>query len=157
MTIQPAAEETFRDTLGIVSTEGKRKWIYPKKPSGSYYRLRTVLSTCLLAFLFGMPLVTVHGHPFMLFNIIERKFILFGSVFGPHDFYLLVLAMITLIVFVILFTVVFGRLFCGWVCPQTVFLEMGFRRVESGPLVRSSYHAAEGFQPAREVRPGLDP
>jgi cytochrome c oxidase accessory protein FixG len=130
MTIQPAAEETFRDTLGIVSTEGKRKWIYPKKPSGSYYRLRTVLSTCLLAFLFGMPLVTVHGHPFMLFNIIERKFILFGSVFGPHDFYLLVLAMITLIVFVILFTVVFGRLFCGWVCPQTVFLEMVFRRID---------------------------
>ncbi len=130
MTVQPAGAETFRDKLGIVSTEGKRKWIYPKKPSGPYYRMRTLLSAFLLAFLFGMPLVTVHGHPFMLFNIIERKFILFGSIFGPHDFYLLVLAMITLIVFIILFTVVFGRLFCGWVCPQTVFLEMVFRRID---------------------------
>jgi len=130
MTVQPAVEETFRDKLGIVSTEGKRTWVYPKKPSGFYYRMRTVLSAGLFAFLFGMPLMTVHGHPFMLFNIIDRKFILFGTAFGPHDFYLLVLTMITLIVFVILFTVVFGRLFCGWVCPQTVFMEMVFRRID---------------------------
>lgn len=126
----PAPEETFRDTLGIVSSEGKRKWIYPKQPSGFYYRARTVLSVLLLAFLFGTPFVTVNGHPFMLFNVLERKFILFGTAFGPHDFYLFVLLMITVIVFIILFTVVFGRLFCGWVCPQTVFMEMVFRRID---------------------------
>jgi cytochrome c oxidase accessory protein FixG len=122
--------DTYRDRLGIVSSEGKRKWIYPRKPSGLYYRLRTVLSVLLLGFLFGMPFVSVHGHPFMLFNIPERRFILFGTAFGPHDFYLFVLMMITLIVFIILFTVVFGRLFCGWVCPQTVFMEMVFRRID---------------------------
>jgi len=126
----PVPEQTYRDTLGIVSSEGKRKWVYPKQPSGVYYRARTILSVLLLAFLFGTPFLTVNGHPLMLFNVLERKFILFGTAFGPHDFYLFVLLMITVIVFIILFTVVFGRLFCGWVCPQTVFMEMVFRRID---------------------------
>ncbi len=121
---------TFRDSVSIVSREGKRNWIYAKKPSGVYYRLRTICSAVLLLLLFGTPFIKINGHPFMLFNIVERKFILFGQAFGPHDFTLLGLAVITIIVFVILFTVVFGRLFCGWVCPQTVFMEMVFRRIE---------------------------
>jgi cytochrome c oxidase accessory protein FixG len=130
MSDSPASDGAFRDTLGIVSTEGKRKWIYPKQPSGFYYRARTILSVLLVAFLVGMPFVSVNGHPFMLFNVLERTFIIFGTAFGPHDFYLFVLLMITVIVFIILFTVVFGRLFCGWVCPQTVFMEMIFRRID---------------------------
>lgn len=120
----------FRDSLGIVSREGKRKWIYPKKIVGRFYHYRTVLSILLLAVLLGTPFLRIDGHPFMLFNVLERKFILFGQIFGPHDFYLIGLALITLVVFVILFTVVFGRLFCGWVCPQTVFMEMVFRRID---------------------------
>ena len=66
----------------------------------------------------------------MLFNILERKFIIFGLTFWPQDFHLFVLAMITFMVFIVLFTVVFGRVFCGWVCPQTVFMEMVFRKIE---------------------------
>ncbi len=124
------ATESFRDSMTIVSKEGKRHWLYPKQPTGRYYRWRTVLSLFLLAFLFGMPFVRMHDNPFFLFNVIERKFILFGAVFGPHDFYLLAIALITTIVFIILFTVVFGRLFCGWVCPQTVFMEMVFRKID---------------------------
>ena len=120
----------FRDSLGIVSREGKRKWIYPKKIVGRFYRYRTVLSILLLAVLLGTPFLRINGHPFILFNVVERKFILFGQIFGPHDFYLIGLALITLVVFVILFTVAFGRLFCGWVCPQTVFMEMVFRRID---------------------------
>jgi len=116
--------------MSIVSKEGKRSWIYPKQPSGRYYRWRTILSFLLLAFLFGMPFVRMHDKPYFLFNIVERKFILLGTVFGPHDFYLLAVALITGIVFIILFTVVFGRLFCGWVCPQTVFMEMVFRKID---------------------------
>jgi cytochrome c oxidase accessory protein FixG len=124
------ATESFRDSISIVSNEGKRSWLYPKQPSGRYYRWRTVLSLFLLAFLFGMPFVRMHDRPYFLFNVVERKFILAGTVFGPHDFYLLALALITTIVFIILFTVVFGRLFCGWVCPQTVFMEMVFRKID---------------------------
>jgi len=124
------AGETFRDEVGIVTGEGKRQWIYPKQPQGFYTRMRTILSGVLLLVLVATPFLTINGHPLMLFNILERKFILFGVIFGPHDFPLLGLALIALAVFIILFTAVFGRLFCGWVCPQTVFMEMVFRRID---------------------------
>lgn len=122
--------ESFRDSLAHVSKEGKREWIYPKKPSGRFYNARTILSIILLAILFGMPFIKVNGHPFVLLDVIHRNFIIFGIPFGPHDFFLFGLAMITLIVFIFLFTVVFGRVFCGWICPQTIFMEMVFRKIE---------------------------
>lgn len=123
-------DESFRDSLGIVEKSGKRKWVYPKEPKGRFTNARNVFSGILLVILFGMPFITVNGHPYMLFDIINRKFILFGSMFGPQDFYLLGLTMITSIVFIFLFTAVFGRLFCGWVCPQTVFMESVFRKID---------------------------
>lgn len=122
--------DSFRDHLGIITDDGKRKNIYPKKPRGRFYNARTAFSLLLLAFLFGMPFIKVDGHPFMLFNIPERKFILFGSAFGTHDFFILAIGFISIVVFIILFTAIFGRVFCGWACPQTVFLEMVFRKIE---------------------------
>jgi cytochrome c oxidase accessory protein FixG len=123
-------EEQFRDKLATVDQQGKRIWLYPKKPKGKYTNYRTYLSWIFLTLLFAIPFIKVHGEPFVLLNILERKFILFGFYFGPQDFYLFVIAMLILIVFIILFTVVFGRLFCGWVCPQTVFMELVFRKIE---------------------------
>lgn len=122
--------EKFRDELATVTKEGKRIWIYPKKPSGRYYTARTILSYFLLLFLFAAPFIKLNGHPFILLNLLERKFIVFGIPFGPHDFHLFVLAMIATFVGIFLFTVVYGRLFCGWICPQTVFMEMVFRKIE---------------------------
>lgn len=124
------SQNEFRDTLATVTKEGNRVWIYPKKPSGFYYTLRSLLSYLLLIFLFGAPFIKINGHPLMLFNIFERKFILFGVPFGPHDFHLFGLAMIATIVGIFLFTVVYGRLFCGWICPQTIFMELVFRKIE---------------------------
>src|SRR3989339_1297116 len=126
----PHQEEAFRDSLATVTQEGKRKWIYPKKPSGKFYTTRTILTYFLLAFLFGAPFIKINGHPFIIFNVLERHFIIFGIPFGPHDLHLFALTMIAFIVSIFLFTVVYGRLFCGWICPQTVFLEMGFRKIE---------------------------
>jgi len=123
-------EEKFRDSLATINEKGKRNWIYPKKPSGKFYTARNYLSFVLLLILFVTPFIKSNGHPFILFNVLNRNFILFGIPFGPHDFHLFVLAMITIIVFIILFTVVFGRIFCGWVCPQTIFMEMVFRKIE---------------------------
>ena len=125
-----SGEEEFRDSIATVTKEGKRKWIYPKKPSGKFYTARSILSVFLLAFLFGAPFIKINGHPFIIFNVIDRKFILFGIPFGPHDMHLFALAMIAVIVSIFLFTVVYGRLFCGWICPQTIFLEMVFRKIE---------------------------
>jgi cytochrome c oxidase accessory protein FixG len=122
--------ETFRDALATVRDDGKRNWVYPKKVKGFFYRYRTYLSWLLLAVLFVGPFIKVDGRPYMLFNIFERKFIIFGAVFWPQDTHLLIFLLLILFVFVILFTVVFGRVWCGWACPQTLFMEMVFRKVE---------------------------
>ncbi len=123
-------EESFRDHLATVTKEGKRQWIYPKKPSGRFYNARTIVSIFLILFLVIAPFVKVNGHPFLLFDFPNRNFILFSIPFGPHDFHLFALAIIALAVFIILFTVIFGRVFCGWACPQTLFMEMVFRKIE---------------------------
>ena len=123
-------KERFRDSIGTVTEEGKRSWVYPKKPQGSFYEYRKYVSYFLLAFLILSPFVKISGNQFLLFNVMERRFNIFGFPFWPQDFHLFVISMIIGVVFVTLFTVVFGRIFCGWICPQTIFMEMVFRRIE---------------------------
>lgn len=123
-------KDSFRDSLATITEEGKRKWIFPRKLSGKFYNARTVVSILLLTFLFGAPFIKINGHPFIILNFLERKFIIFGIPFGPHDFHLFGLAMIAVFVSLFLFTVVYGRIFCGWICPQTIFMEMLFRKIE---------------------------
>ena len=123
-------DDQFRDNIGTVDKEGKRIWMYPKKPKGSYHTKRAIVAIVLLGLLFSGPFIKIGGQPLLLFNIFERKFVLLGIPFWPQDFYLFGLAMITFFVFIILFTVVFGRVWCGWACPQTIFMEMVFRKIE---------------------------
>jgi cytochrome c oxidase accessory protein FixG len=122
--------EEYRDHIATVDKSGKRIWLYPKKPGGRFYNARIRVSWIFLLLFLTVPFIKANGEQFLQFNILERRFMLFGLLFTPQDFHLFVLAMITFIVFIILFTVVYGRLFCGWVCPQTVFMEMFFRRIE---------------------------
>jgi cytochrome c oxidase accessory protein FixG len=121
---------TFRDSLSTVQDDGKRNWVYPKKVKGFFYKYRTYLSWILLAILFAGPFIQVDGRPWLLFNIFERKFIIFGAVFWPQDTHLLIFLLLIFFVFIILFTVIFGRIWCGWACPQTLFMEMVFRKIE---------------------------
>lgn len=123
-------DESFRDSIGTIDETGHRKFIFPKKPSGKLYEYRKIVSYFLLAILIANPFLKINGNQFMMFNVLERRFNIFGFPFWPQDFYLFVLFMILGVVFVILFTVIFGRIFCGWICPQTIFLEMVFRRIE---------------------------
>ena len=123
-------DESFRDSIGTIDETGNRKFIFPKKPSGKLYEYRKIVSYFLLAILIANPFIKINGNQFMMFNVLERRFNIFGFPFWPQDFYLFVLFMILGVVFVILFTVIFGRIFCGWICPQTIFLEMVFRRIE---------------------------
>jgi cytochrome c oxidase accessory protein FixG len=123
-------EEEFRDSVAHISAEGKRVWFFPKKPKGYFYNLRSYLSWVYLVVFFGLPFVKFHGAPLFLLNIIDRIYIIFGVRFWPQDFFIFVLGMLIFVVFIILFTVIFGRVFCGWVCPQTIFMEMVFRKIE---------------------------
>lgn len=127
---QVVEAETFRDSVGTMEQSGKRKWVFPKKPAGKYTNYRTLVAVVLLALFFGLPFVKINGNPFLLLNILDRQFFILGQPFFLQDFFILALGAITSIVFIILFTVVFGRIFCGWICPQTIFLEMIFRKLD---------------------------
>ena len=123
-------QESFRDSVATISAEGKRNFINPKKPKGRLYNLRSMFSVFYLIVFFTLPFIKVHDEPLLMINVLQRKFILFGMIFWPQDFFIFAIGLITFIVFVILFTVVFGRIFCGWACPQTIFMEMVFRKIE---------------------------
>lgn len=125
-----AENENFRDSIGTLNEDGKRAWVFPKKPSGRYYQYRKWVSYSLLLFLLLSPFIKINGNQFLLFNVLERRFNIFGFPFWPQDFFIFVICMIIGVVFIALFTVAFGRIFCGWICPQTIFMEMVFRRIE---------------------------
>lgn len=129
-TIIASGEEEFRDSIATVDEKGKRIWVYPKKPAGQYHNWRIAVTVFLLSILFAGPFLKINGQPFLLLNVFERKFVILGQAFWPQDFFLLAVVLITFFVFVILFTVVFGRVWCGWMCPQTLFMEMVFRKIE---------------------------
>ncbi len=144
--IDPKDQEHYRDKISTVDSAGKRVWIYPKAPKGNFFTARTVVATFLLALLFAGPFLTINGHPFLLLDFLGRKFYIFGIAFWPQDLHLFGIALITLVVFVVLFTSVFGRIFCGWMCPQTIFMELVFRRIErwieGGPKEQKKLSAA---------------
>lgn len=122
--------QSFRNSIGTADRSGKRKWVFAKKPSGKYYNYRTYVSWLLLAFLIIIPFIKINGNPLFKFDLIKREFYIFSYPFFTSDFKIFTIGMIASMVFIILFTVVYGRIFCGWICPQTIFLEMVFRKIE---------------------------
>lgn len=123
-------DQEYRDTIATVDEKGKRIWVYPKKPSGRFHNRRVYVAIILLTILFGVPFLKLNGEPLLLFDVFERRFIIFGIHLWPQDFHIVALSMISMVVFVVLFTVIFGRVWCGWSCPQTIFMEMIFRKIE---------------------------
>jgi cytochrome c oxidase accessory protein FixG len=120
----------FRDHLTTADKEGRRRWLFPRQPHGRFYAARTYVSWFLLALMFAGPFVRIRGNPLLLLNVVERKFIIFGQIFWPQD---MIISAVTLLIFftgIIVFTAAFGRLWCGWTCPQTVLMEMVFRKIE---------------------------
>lgn len=124
------AGDSFRDSVATVKKDGKRNWIFPTKPSGPYTNKRTIAAIIYYAVFFTLPFIFVNGRPLLMFNIPEVKFIIFSYLFWPEDFLIFGLLMLTGIIFVALFTNAFGRIFCGWICPQTIFMEFLFRKVD---------------------------
>lgn len=123
-------DDEFRNSIATVDEKGKRVWIYPKKPAGWYHNWRAIVAVVLLVIFFAGPFIRIGGQPLLLLNFMERRFVILGQAFWPQDFFLLALTLIAFFVFIILFTVVFGRVWCGWACPQTLFMEMVFRKIE---------------------------
>jgi cytochrome c oxidase accessory protein FixG len=122
--------QDFRDHLATADKEGHRQWLYPRKPQGRFYRRRTWLSWLLLGIMFAGPFVRINGNPLLLLNFLERKFVILGQIFWPQDMIISAVTLLIFVVSIIIFTAAFGRLWCGWACPQTVLMEMVFRKIE---------------------------
>jgi cytochrome c oxidase accessory protein FixG len=123
-------DQDFRDRPNNIDASGQRKWIRAKQPKGKWYLRRNIVGYTLLSFLIIAPLLKISGHPFMMLDILNRKFFLFGQMVFAEDTYILALVMAVAVISIVLFTVVFGRVWCGWACPQTLFLELVYRKIE---------------------------
>jgi len=128
----PAAAEAadFRNHIATAEQDGRRKWLYPKRPKGRYHRARAWVAGVLLVVMFGGPFVKLNGNPLLMINVVERKFSVLGVIFWPQDNLVFALGFLLFLTGIAVFTAAFGRLWCGWTCPQTVMMEMVFRKIE---------------------------
>lgn len=118
------------ETLLAAKDTGERKWMYPSIRKGKYYKWRTWLSYAYLIAFFAGPFLRINGQPLLMLNVMDRQFVLLGQVFWPQDIFIFMIASLVFLVCIVLFTIAFGRIFCGWICPQTIFMEMVFRKIE---------------------------
>ena len=129
MVVKPV-QNNFRDTLTTSRSDGSRAWLYPELVKGKWFFRRAWVAYILLASLLTGPFLEWEGHPVFLFDVLNRTFIVFGFGFSPQDNILFVLGILTFFVFIFAFSNTFGRLWCGWACPQTIFMEWIFRPIE---------------------------
>jgi len=120
----------FRDTLYTIDTKGNRKWVYPQPVVGRFYKARKIVMRTLMVLLFALPWTKWDGQQSVLLDIAHRKFTFFGSTFWATDTIYLMMLLGMLGITLFFFTSLFGRIWCGWACPQTVFLEFLFRPLE---------------------------
>lgn len=127
---QEADWQNFRDHLTTTDKLGRRQWVYAKEPHGKWTQRRTWVSWLLIGAMFAGPFIKINGNPLLMMNIVERRFSILGQLFWPQDMIIFAVAMLIFITGIIIFTTAFGRLWCGWTCPQTVMMEMVFRKLE---------------------------
>jgi len=117
-------------SIRLPGMSGTREWVYPQSIQGSFTRLRKVAFALLHIVLFGVPWITVNGHPLLQIDLPGRRVFLSGAVFTPSDTIFLALLLFFLAFSLFFFTAIFGRIWCGYACPQTVFLESWIRPIE---------------------------
>ncbi len=130
MNTPPPVLESPEAVLTTLGRDGKRRWMYPTPSKGSKYRARQVLGWALIAFFVGLPWVKIGGRPAILLDIAAREFTFFGLTLHPTDTLLLMVFLLTVLLSVFFVTALFGRVWCGWGCPQTVYLEFVYRPIE---------------------------
>lgn len=116
--------------LSTMDQDGDRRWLYPTPSKGFYYWWRLAIGWALIAFFVSLPWIQINGKPAVLLDLMEREFTLFGTTFYPTDTLLLLGFLLGTLVSIILISAVFGRIWCGWGCPQTVYLEFVYRPIE---------------------------
>lgn len=120
----------FRETLYTVDKLGNRKWVYPTILNGFFRARRKLVAIILIAIYLAMPWIVVGGQQAVRLDIPGRRFVFWGTTFWATDTLPLMFFLAGLGLCLFLFTSLFGRVWCGWACPQTVFLEFLFRPIE---------------------------
>ena len=118
------------EALTTIDEKGRRKWVYPASVSGPFRKWRRGLGYFVILIYFVMPWIKIGGMQSILLQIPERRFVLFGQIFWPQELLYLVFLLLGLTAALFFFTALVGRVWCGWLCPQTVFLEEVFRKIE---------------------------
>src|SRR5688500_11584792 len=129
---------------------GTRQWVYPLAVDGRFQRLRRWTFLALHLVLFVIPWVTVAGHPALLFDLEDRRLYAFGAIFTAADTILLLLLLLFLAFSLFFFTSLYGRVWCGYACPQTVFLDAWIRPLErwiEGDRARRRRRDQSGWSP----------
>lgn len=118
------------DHLASIHLDGSRKHPITADVKGRFIRARRVVFAALIAIYVAMPFLRIGGHPAIQIDIAARRFYLFGSMFNAQDGFRLVFLLLTGAFLLIFVTALYGRVWCGWACPQTVFLEAVYRPIE---------------------------
>ncbi len=121
---------TKSSVLSTINPDGSRKWIKPRPSKGQFWRYRRAVASILIAFFTLIPYIKMNGRPIVQLDISHRVFALFGSVFYPTDTVILALFVVSIFLGIFLVTALAGRAWCGWACPQTVYMELLYRPVE---------------------------
>lgn len=118
------------DRLSTTDESGSRVYLYPAEVKGFFRNWRTRLRAFLIIFFLILPWIKIQGHQALLLDIPQRRFAIFGLTFWAHDAPMIFFVFISLFLGLAFLTTLFGRVWCGWACPQTVFIEGVFRRIE---------------------------
>jgi len=133
--------------LATLNEDGSRRWIRPRPSTGKWLIRRRVVAYGLMALYLGIPWLRANDKPWMLLDLTRREFTFFGVTFLPTDTLLLMLLFVSCLVGIFLLTALFGRVWCGWACPQTVWMEFLFRPIER--LVEGGYSQSRIFDKER--------
>ena len=135
--------------LQTINRDGSRHWLYPRLAPGRFWHARRIVAYALIALFALLPRIPINGRPAFLIDLLAREVDLFGAVFRPSDGFLLMLVGLAIVLTVFLVTAMFGRIWCGWGCPQTVYMEFVFRPIER------LFEGTEAQQRARKQAGGV--
>ena len=142
--------------LPTLNQDGSRRWIRPRPSLGSFWKRRRVVAWTLMFVFFIIPYLRMNGAPLILLDLPRREFHLFGTTFLPTETVLFQLLFLSCAIAIFLFTALLGRVWCGWGCPQTVYMEFLFRPIEyaleGGPAGVRKLDAAGGLGARRALK-----